>query len=148
MAGLPYQIFVSHIHEERDLAIAIKNTIEDCFLGSVRVFVSSDTGDLRSGDDWFERIAGTLREAQMVVLILSDVSISRPWINFEAGAAWFTGTHTVLPVCVGGMQISRLPPPFHRKQALQLGGPPDFDRLSRRSRATPVCVCRAVILLQ
>jgi len=38
--------------------------------------------------NWLDRIEQELREAEVVILMLSPQSVQRPWINFEGGAAW------------------------------------------------------------
>ena len=47
-----HQIFLSHIHEEKELAIIIKDAIEEEFSGFVEVFVSSDGMSLPSGSNF------------------------------------------------------------------------------------------------
>lgn len=84
-------IFISHVHEEAEVALALKAYFEEQMgqpLGrKPEIFVSSDRWQMRSGN-WLERIRKELDSAQVVVLVLSKRSVKRPWVNFEAGAAW------------------------------------------------------------
>ena len=123
-----YPIFLSHIHEDQLLAGVFKDLVERAFVRAVRVFVSTHEDDLRAGDDWFEEIRKRLIAAETVVLLLTPLSLSRPWVNFEGGAAWFLGKH-VIPVCAHGLDVSKLPPPFNRVQAIDLRKQTDIRRL-------------------
>jgi len=49
-----------------------------------------------------DRIFEELNETKVLISMLSPVSVSKPWINFEAGAAWMN-KKVVIPVCIGGM---------------------------------------------
>jgi len=51
-----HQIFLSHIHEEKELAILIKDAIEAEFSGFVEVFVSSDGTSIPAGSNFLKRI--------------------------------------------------------------------------------------------
>lgn len=128
MAAKSYNIFLSHIHEEQELAHALKNAIESAFLDAVRVFVSSHQQDVRVGDDWFREIEASLHESEAVILLLSPQSVRRPWVNFEAGAAWFLDKR-VVPVCARGLDIDDLPPPFSKRQAISLSSKKGRERL-------------------
>jgi len=123
-----FNIFLSHIHEEQELAHALKNAIESAFLDAVRVFVSSHEQDVRVGDEWFKEIEASLRESEAVILLLSPQSVKRPWVNFEAGAAWFLDRR-VIPICSRGLSINDLPPPFSKRQAISIASEEDRDTL-------------------
>lgn len=124
-------IFISHIHEEADLALLLKSWIEDTFLGQIEVFVSADDRDIVIGDEWFNKISQSLDTAKVVLLLCSPVSIKRPWISFEAGWAW-SKRIALAPVCHSGLLISDLPRPLSNRQAVTLQ---ETDALSRLIRA-------------
>lgn len=50
MSAKKFKIFLSHIHEEREIAIFLKQKIEEEFLRAVEVFVSSDDSCIGGGD--------------------------------------------------------------------------------------------------
>lgn len=124
-------IFISHIHEEANLALLLKNWIEDTFLGQIEVFVSADDRDIVIGDEWFNRISHALDTAKVVLLLCSPDSIKRPWISFEAGWAW-SKRIALAPVCHSGLAITELPRPLSNRQAILLE---ESDALSRLVRA-------------
>ena len=53
----------------------------------------------------------------LVIVVASPDSLSRPWVNFEAGGGWFKGLD-LLAICHSGQQKSRLPPPLSDFQAI------------------------------
>jgi hypothetical protein len=65
-------------------------------------FMSADTWQIYSGELWLERVVAELKMAKETILMLSPVSVGRPWVNFEAGGAFFTDKR-IIPVCFGGL---------------------------------------------
>jgi len=112
------KVFISHIQENSSIAKGIKEFIDTKFLGAVKVFVSSD-GDIPPGDTWQERIIKEIKESDIVIVICTNASIHRPWINFEAGGALVLGA-CVIPICWHGCRIEYLPPPLGNLQSLDL----------------------------
>src|SRR5450432_327183 len=45
----------------------------------------SDEG-IRTGEAWFPAIVAALQEAKIGIICLTPESLSKPWLNFEAGA--------------------------------------------------------------
>ena len=75
-------IFISHFTGEAELATLLKSTIEEKFLQIVEVFSSSHPEGLRLGDEWFSRIKANLEKANLVIVLFSPLSVTKPWINF------------------------------------------------------------------
>jgi hypothetical protein len=111
-------IFLSHITEEKELAGIFKETIENSFLGLVDVFVSSDAKSIPLGKNWLDQVTDGLRSCKAMLLLCSPVSITRPWINFEAGAAWAREIE-VAPICHSGLRPVDLPLPMSLLQGLE-----------------------------
>lgn len=101
-----YQIFLSHIHEERELALLIKQAIEYEFSGFVEVFVSSDGTSIPRGSNFLNRIENGLINCIGAVYLVSLVSVKRSWISFELGAVWIRNT---LSLRNEGPEIPALP---------------------------------------
>jgi TIR domain len=76
-------VFISHITEEKPIAIAFKDLIETSFLGMIDVFVSSDENSISTGQRWLDNITTALKECSIEIILCSPKSVSRPWINFE-----------------------------------------------------------------
>lgn len=115
-------IFLSHIHEERALAILIKGALEDEFGGFVNVFVSSDGTSIPAGANFLKRIERGLVECAGAIYLISPASVKRSWINFELGAVWVRNVMSqdsggveipALPICHSGMTPAMLPAPLN-----------------------------------
>jgi hypothetical protein len=92
------------------------------------VFVSSDTEDLRPGDEWVKRIRENLRAANMLVLLPSERGLNRPWVWYETGSAWSREIR-MIPCCLGSVRKNGLAAPFSSYQALNVDEGPDFKNL-------------------
>lgn len=121
-------IFVSHIHEHRNLAAALKREISNLLLNGVDFFVSSDRVSIVGGDRWLDQIETALNNAAIVLVICSKDAVSRPWVNFEAGGAWMAKKR-VVPVCCGGLSPADLPQPLASRQAYSLSASEDLKDL-------------------
>ncbi len=118
-------VFISHITEEKELAIELKHLIEDSFLGMLEVFVSSDKDSVASGSRWLDNITDALKNCAIELILCSPESVKRPWINFEAGAGWVRGIN-VIPLCHSGMEVSKLPIPLNLLQAVKISEIPSL----------------------
>jgi|WetSurMetagenome_2_1015567.scaffolds.fasta_scaffold179536_2 hypothetical protein len=112
-------IFVSFIHEEEQGARTLDFFIRRIFGHTIDTFMSSDKNAIYAGEDWMKRIFNELKTTKILISLLSPASVDRPWINFEAGAAWM-GNAVVIPICVGGLTIGKLPKPYSSLQAIEM----------------------------
>jgi hypothetical protein len=110
------KVLISFIHEEQKEAEAVQQFIEEVL--RVKVFVSCDTRAIVAGEQWLERVRNALEGATVVLLMLSSASMGRPWVNFEAGAAWNRRT-PIVPVCFN-LRRDQLPKPYSDFQAVDL----------------------------
>jgi L-histidine Nalpha-methyltransferase len=94
----------------------------------VDVFVSSDKTTIKLGENWFERIETGLRQANLLLVLCSENSISGPWINFEAGVAWMHKI-PIIPVCHSGLLPRHLPMPLNALQAVEAHEEIGMERL-------------------
>lgn len=120
------QVFISHVHSESSVAIWVKKNIGGLLLGGIDFFVSSDRTSISGGDKWLSKIEEALKRSSVLLVICSKDSVSRPWVNFEAGGAWIAGKR-VIPLCHGGLSVEDLPEPLQSLQAYELANP---DHLS------------------
>ncbi|ODN62943.1 hypothetical protein BA763_00900 [Burkholderia cenocepacia] len=135
-------IFISHIHEEGELAKLFKDAIEVEFGGFVEVFVSSDhqgiaqgTG-IAAGSHFVEAVEAGLVNCISALYLISPKSISRPWVNFELGAVWCRGAVQksnggnrimALPICHSEASRSNLPAPLNALNAINGNAPADLE---------------------
>jgi len=83
-------VFISHDNRDADLAEMFGNLLTDVSGGILKPFCSSDrkgTRGIEFGEEWFKTIMGKLNDATDVVALLTQHSIDRPWILYEAGVA-------------------------------------------------------------
>lgn len=113
------KIFISHINEEEKIANILKEWLESTFSGHCSVFVSSNIEDLPPGVKWLDQIDKALSETAILLIICSPKSLSRPWINFEAGCGWIKRI-PVVPLCHSGIKKSNLPQPLAMLQGLDI----------------------------
>jgi|HubBroStandDraft_4_1064222.scaffolds.fasta_scaffold238243_1 hypothetical protein len=104
-------VFLSHITEDKALAGYLQARIRRDFLKAIDVFVSSDGVSIEAGSDWLQSLRPALDRAKCVVVLCSPQSVTRPWVNFEVGAAWLKGL-PIMALCHGGLEPAQLKPPF------------------------------------
>jgi hypothetical protein len=112
-------VFISHIHEEALIATAVQRYLQDTLKRETNIFPSSDQWQVLAGENWLARIKRELQSATVVILLLSHQSVVRPWVNFEAGAAWLADK-VVIPTCFGDQHKDELPRPYGDLQAVYL----------------------------
>ncbi|ULO08950.1 toll/interleukin-1 receptor domain-containing protein [Paenibacillus sp. 19GGS1-52] len=113
------KIFISHISEEKALAEILKEEIGKAFLGLPEIFVSSDGESISIGSKWLDEIDQALKDSQIILLLCSESSVTRPWINFEAGAGWVKGI-PIIPICHTNLRPVELPIPLNMLQGIQV----------------------------
>jgi len=123
-------VFISFIHEEEEVAEAVQTFVGKVLAGKADVFLSSDTRQIYAGELWLERIVVELKQAKVIILMLSPDSVGRPWVNFEAGGAFFT-EKKMIPVCFNGLSKGSMPKPYSNFQAVDLESEEDQYYLVR-----------------
>jgi hypothetical protein len=111
-------IFISHAAVDDEIALELKKNISAAF-SNVEIFVSSDPESLAPGDPWVQKILDALERASLIIAIVTERGLSRKWVWFESGRAWFSGIK-LFPCCVGKIRKSKLEPPFSLIQALNI----------------------------
>jgi hypothetical protein len=113
-------VFLSHTHEERELALLIKSYVEES-VPKVRCFVSSDATSIEKGANWLESLKWAVGKSKVMLVLCSYGSIGRFWVSFEVGAAWLQGI-TIIPICHSAFRVTDLPIPLSLWQACNLDG--------------------------
>jgi hypothetical protein len=116
-------VFLSHAATDEPIAKIIHDEIVRIFANGVEIFTSSVPGVVEPGADWLNAVRTNLDRAHAVIVLITPVSINRPWIWFEVGASWSRmeqGAGRILPVCVPEVDKAELPEPLSRLQALSL----------------------------
>lgn len=85
----PY-VFLSHDSRDADIAEAFARLLASVTAGVLKCFRSSDKKGgqgIEYGVEWFPELMKKLQDATDVVCLLTENSLNRPWILFEAGVA-------------------------------------------------------------
>jgi hypothetical protein len=114
-----YKIFISRIEEHKEIADKLKKFLEKIFPDKVKVFVANDPVSIPFSQDWFESIKDGIKKCNLMIILSTPESLSRPWINFEAGAATILNKK-IGPICFQGQRAGNLPSPLNyiRSQAI------------------------------
>lgn len=83
-------IFVSHDSKDSELAEAFGKLVSSVSAGVLKIFRSSDkkgSQGIEYGVEWYPKLMQRLSQASDVVCLLTENSIDRPWILYEAGVA-------------------------------------------------------------
>jgi hypothetical protein len=125
-------LFISHATSDGDFANAVKSEIEKVFANGLNVFCTSSPGSIPVGQDWLSNIESKLKASQATIVIITPVSIERPWLWFEVGASWDRsreGECKIYPLCTPEIEMGNLPSPLDRLQALSMGKSQDLKML-------------------
>lgn len=132
------KVFISHITEESKYANALKFILKYYYNDQVEVFVSSDKESLKYARRFEYQIYDALKDSDCLILICSNRSKFRPWVNFEAGffvSKFYCMSEgsldriPILPVCVDGLNFEDLPYVLKQYQGLKICEIEDIKRL-------------------
>jgi hypothetical protein len=114
-----HQVFVSHATPDKWIARTICEKI-DAIPGASTF---RDDRDIHGGDDIPERLREEIRRSAELVVLLTPVSLNRPWVLLEIGAAWESGKW-IVPICYH-VDAGQIPLMLSRRKAYSLN---DFDQ--------------------
>jgi hypothetical protein len=130
--------FISHINPESPIAIVLQEYLGKAYPDNFPVFVSSDKKSIPGGTGWWQHIRDSIRERQVVIVLVSDESVSEEWINFEAGVGDGSGAK-IIPVAITNYRFDRLDFPLKGFQGRYVGDLEgilyDIDQWTKRAAA-------------
>lgn len=139
------RLFLSHAATDAPvaqfLAVALRRETD-----GLAIFVASRAGDIPAGDQWLPAITDELLQADVYLVLLTPVSITRRWLWFETGAAWWSEKR-LLPVTAAGLEKHEVPFPLAALQVLKLDDPDEVMQLAKALGTTltnPTDFCEAV----
>lgn len=97
-------IFISHDTRDADLAEAFSTLLKSVSAGVLKSFRTSDrrgNQGIEYGIEWYPEIIKNIQTASDVVCLLTERSVNRPWILFEAGMAKGKLDTPILGVALG-----------------------------------------------
>lgn len=112
-------IFISHDSRDAKLAEAFSELLGGISSGMLKFFRSSDKkgkGGIEFGDEWYKRVMTKLGDASDVVCLITERSLERPWILYEAGVAKSNPNTRVFGVALGVSLNDASTGPFYQFQ--------------------------------
>ncbi len=107
-SGLPKAsnplVFISHDTRDAELAEAFSTLLKSVSAGVLKSFRTSDrkgNQGIEYGIEWYPEIIKNIQSASDVVCLLTERSVNRPWILFEAGMAKGKLDTPILGVALG-----------------------------------------------
>ncbi|MBV6896549.1 toll/interleukin-1 receptor domain-containing protein [Xanthomonas euvesicatoria] len=97
-------VFISHDTRDAELAEAFSNLLKSVSAGVLKSFRASDrrgNQGIEYGIEWYPEIIKNIQSASDVVCLLTERSVNRPWILFEAGMAKGKLDTPILGVALG-----------------------------------------------
>jgi TIR domain len=125
------RVFISHASGEAPLAEILQQHITRDFIGLVEVFVSSDGTSIAVGDHWLDGVVKALQSADIYLVLCSQHSIERRWINIEMGGA-LARSRPIIPICHTDLTAAQLQRPLEDSQAIQASDPDGLRQLYSR----------------
>lgn len=122
------KIFLSHDHQDDELARVLAIVISRITLMQLEVWFSSDEsaiGGIQPGRLWIEEIREQLKHSKAIIILVTPTSVNRPWILFEGGFGAAIPDCDVIPLCIG-MSTDKVPFPLAMYQCYQLA---DYEAL-------------------
>ena len=120
-------LFISHITEDSEYAIVLKDVIKIAFDNQIKIFVSSDKESIKPGTLWFNSIIDGLNKSKCMLTLCSTRSIYRNWINFEAGYCFALKRDSLIPLCIRGLKPSDIKQPLNFIQAKEIRNIDDLN---------------------
>lgn len=116
----PPLVFISHDTKDAEIAKKFGELLNKVSVGVLKYFLSSDLisgHGIEYGADWYETLIQKLKQAGDIACLLTENSLNRPWILFEAGVAHGKLDKTLIHGIAIGIDKSKLTnTPFARVQ--------------------------------
>jgi hypothetical protein len=98
------RVFISYARGDEAVARELRASLPD-----IEVSGWMDESDIAAGEAISKNIRESLRQASAVVVLVSDLSLKSPWVQFELGAAEGMGK-PIIPILIGPKGVEqRLP---------------------------------------
>lgn len=111
---MSYIIFLSHYSDDKGIADALSELIDNTFAGHVEPFISSA---IPIGKNWLTQVKDALVLSDEILTIFTHRSAERPWVNIETGYG-IMAERPVTPVLFSGFTASDLSVVYQLQQAV------------------------------
>lgn len=92
------KVFISHRHEDSELALAWQELLRGVSAGQIEPWFSSDerAGQGMQPGDWYDQLREFLRQAGMILVVVTPGVVEGPWVVFESGYAAGSSIQTIV----------------------------------------------------
>jgi len=125
-------LFISHATVDKKIAETIGREITYVFGKKIFIFCTSIPGVIPVGEDWLADIEDKLKKSKVCLVLITSNSIDRNWLWFELGAFWLkskTRAIKIFPLCTSDIDLSKIPSPLDRLQAITFRNKDEIDEL-------------------
>ncbi len=116
----PHQVFVSHATADKWLATTLCEKIQ-----AVGATTFRDDRDIKGGDIIPAEIFAQIKRSREFIVLLTPLSVSRPWVLIEIGAACQCRGLRITPVMCHVAGPDPIPAMIHQNKGYALN---DFDQ--------------------
>ena len=121
MSKKKFAIFLSYTNADDELAEGLQHLIEECLSQTKNLQLVFRAGDLRAiegGSDWYPTTLAAVQASKICLALLTPNSLyHRPWLLYETGVAYATGSTRVIGLHANGIAPADVPTPLKRFQA-------------------------------
>lgn len=117
MANRAYDVFISHVRSDSDIARGIASALRG---RGLKVWTDEE---LLAGDDWDVAVQRAMEESRSLVLLVSQDYVNGSWTAIELGAALNASRRQgkrLVPVLVGAVRWAELPFGLRAQQHLSV----------------------------
>lgn len=129
--GSKYDVFVSYAHQDMPF---VDELVRHLKTKNRRLNVWFDHGALRLGDSFSNSVQEALEQSKYFLLVISPGYLNSPWANFEMGVALGRAGspkhENIIPLMIGDVNRTSLPPPIARTTPILVGHDVNFDKLA------------------
>lgn len=110
-----YQVLLSHATADKWIAKTLCEKIE-----AVGATTFRDDRDIAGGDDIPEAIRLQIKRSRELVVLLTPLSVNRPWVILEVGAAWGWSRNIRIVTVMCHVDADSIPAIIRAKKAIHL----------------------------
>jgi hypothetical protein len=108
-------VFLSHATADKWLARVICEKIERTKAKTFR-----DDRDIQGGDDIPDAVRQAISRSDELLVLITPVSVKRPWVLLEVGAAWGRGKQMRITAVRYHVQVDEIPGILKGKKSIDI----------------------------
>jgi hypothetical protein len=117
-----YVVFLSYSYQDRAWVSQFTEA-----LTAAGIHNWFDIGHILPGENWQEKLEEALREAEIMIIFLSEDSVQSPNVLFELGAA-VAGEKKIIPVLIVDNEPQTIPAPVSQLVYLRANSPTEAGK--------------------